>query len=57
MLVGIVSSLDDIANVAHAVRRDRTFGLRVPSAPIAELHELSNDFNGLLDELEGGRPT
>lgn len=52
MLVGIVSSLDDIANVAHAVRRDRTFGLRVPSAPIAELHELSNDFNGLLDELE-----
>ncbi|MDT3252164.1 diguanylate cyclase [Serratia sp. root2] len=52
MLLGIVSSLDDIANVAHAVRRDRTFGLRVPSAPIAELHELSNDFNGLLDELE-----
>lgn len=52
MLVGIVSSLDDIASVAHAVRRDRTFGLRVPSAPIAELHELSNDFNGLLDELE-----
>ncbi|MCS3405790.1 diguanylate cyclase domain-containing protein [Serratia sp. AKBS12] len=52
MLRGIVSSLDDIANVAHAVRRDRTFGLRVPSAPIAELHELSSDFNGLLDELE-----
>ncbi|WP_346826949.1 diguanylate cyclase domain-containing protein [Serratia inhibens] len=52
MLLGIVSSLDDIAKVAHAVRRDRTFGLRVPSAPIAELHELSNDFNGLLDELE-----
>ncbi|QUY49001.1 diguanylate cyclase [Serratia plymuthica] len=52
MLQGIVSSLDDIANVAHAVRRERTFGLRVPSAPIAELHELSNDFNGLLDELE-----
>jgi diguanylate cyclase (GGDEF)-like protein len=52
MLVGIVRSLDDIANVAHAVRRDRAFGLRVPSAPIAELHELSIDFNGLLDELE-----
>ncbi|MFI8415086.1 diguanylate cyclase domain-containing protein [Serratia sp. NPDC078593] len=52
MLRGIVRSLDDIANVAHAVRRDRTFGLRVPSAPIAELHELSSDFNGLLDELE-----
>ncbi|WP_431223811.1 diguanylate cyclase domain-containing protein [Serratia sp. L9] len=52
MLRGIVTSLDDIANVAHAVRRDRTFGLRVPSAPIAELHELSCDFNGLLDELQ-----
>lgn len=52
MLQGIVRSLDDIANVAHAVRRDRAFGLRVPSAPIAELHELSSDFNGLLDELE-----
>ncbi|CAI2454158.1 diguanylate cyclase domain-containing protein [Serratia ficaria] len=52
MLVGIVRSLDDIAKVAHAVRRDRTFGLRVPSAPIAELHELSGDFNDLLDELE-----
>jgi diguanylate cyclase (GGDEF)-like protein len=51
MLRGIVSSLDDIANVAHSVRRNRAFGLRVPSAPIAELHELSNDFNGLLDEL------
>lgn len=52
MLRGIVTSLDDIANVAHAVRRNRTFGLRVPSAPIAELHELSCDFNGLLDELQ-----
>ncbi|RLM15713.1 diguanylate cyclase [Gibbsiella quercinecans] len=52
MLRGIVRSLDDIANVAHAVRSNRTFGLRVPSAPIAELHELSRDFNGLLDELE-----
>ncbi len=52
MLRGIVTSLDDITNVAHTVRRDRTFELRVPSAPIAELHELSCDFNGLLDEIE-----
>ncbi|HGM5491824.1 TPA: diguanylate cyclase [Serratia fonticola] len=51
MLKGIVTSLDDIANVAHTVRRDRSFGLRVPSAPIAELHELSCDFNCLLDEI------
>lgn len=47
-----MTSLDDITNVAHTVRRDRTFELRVPSAPIAELHELSCDFNGLLDEIE-----
>ncbi|MEB6334850.1 diguanylate cyclase domain-containing protein [Serratia rhizosphaerae] len=52
MLHGIVRSLNDIANVAHVVRSDRSFGQRVPSAPIAELHELSNDFNGLLEELE-----
>ncbi len=52
MLVGIVRSLDDIASVAQAVRCDRTFGLRVPSATIAELHELISDFNGLLDEME-----
>ncbi|MGL5388112.1 MAG: diguanylate cyclase domain-containing protein [Enterobacterales bacterium] len=52
MLKGIVTSLDDIANVAHTVRRDRSFDLRVPSAPIAELHELSCDFNCLLDEIE-----
>lgn len=52
MLKGIVTSLDDIANVAHTVRRDRSFSLRVPSAPISELHELSCDFNCLLDEIE-----
>lgn len=52
MLVGIVRSLDDIASVAQAVRCDRTFGLRVPSATIAEIHELIKDFNGLLDEME-----
>jgi len=52
LLRGIVRSLDDIASVAHEVRCDRTFGLRVPSATIAELHELSSDFNGLLDEME-----
>ncbi|WP_025120424.1 MULTISPECIES: diguanylate cyclase domain-containing protein [unclassified Serratia (in: enterobacteria)] len=52
MLTGIVTPLDDITNVAHTVRRDRSFDLRVPSAPIAELHELSCDFNCLLDEIE-----
>lgn len=49
---GIVSTLQNIAAVAHDVRIRRAFSQRVPSAPIAELNKLSNDFNSLLDELQ-----
>ncbi|CNC29486.1 diguanylate cyclase domain-containing protein [Yersinia intermedia] len=52
MLFGIIESLNKITEVAHNVSRHRSFGQRVPSAKIAELNELSNDFNGLLEELE-----
>ncbi|CNH31069.1 diguanylate cyclase domain-containing protein [Yersinia pekkanenii] len=52
MLFGIIESLNRITEVAHNVSRHRSFGQRVPSAKIAELNELSNDFNGLLKELE-----
>lgn len=52
MLLGIVGSLNRITEVAHNVSRHRSFGQRVPSAKVAELNELSNDFNGLLEELE-----
>ncbi|WP_042469455.1 diguanylate cyclase domain-containing protein [Yersinia pestis] len=52
MLLGIVGSLKRITEVAHNVSRHRSFGQRVPSAKVAELNELSNDFNGLLEELE-----
>ncbi|MFA3759566.1 diguanylate cyclase domain-containing protein [Yersinia sp. 2466 StPb PI] len=52
MLFGIIESLNKITEVAHSVSRHRSFGQRVPSAKIAELNELSNDFNGLLEELE-----
>lgn len=52
MLFGIIGSLNQITKVAHNVSRNRSFGQRVPSAKIAELNELSNDFNGLLEELE-----
>ncbi|CNE36835.1 inner membrane protein YfiN [Yersinia mollaretii] len=48
MLFGIIGSLNQITKVAHNVSRNRSFGQRVPSAKIAELNELSNDFNGLL---------
>ncbi|CAM3754561.1 putative diguanylate cyclase YfiN [Pseudomonas reidholzensis] len=48
----IVSPLRSLAQVAHAARRERSFERRVPETHIAELNELGNDFNALLDELE-----
>ncbi|MDF0731594.1 diguanylate cyclase [Pseudomonas entomophila] len=48
----IVRPLRSLASVAHAARRERSFDRRVPEARIAELNELGNDFNALLDELE-----
>lgn len=51
MHAGIVGALQNIACVAHEVRRRRAFSLRVPSSSIAELNKLSGDFNSLLDEL------
>ncbi|CAK9891426.1 MULTISPECIES: diguanylate cyclase domain-containing protein [Pseudomonas] len=52
MFGDIVGPLRSLASVAHAARRERSFDRRVPSAQIAELNELGNDFNALLDELE-----
>ncbi|TPG61985.1 diguanylate cyclase domain-containing protein [Ewingella americana] len=52
MVKRIVGSLQNITDVTHAVSANRTFNLRAPSAPIAELHTLSCDFNSLLTEME-----
>ncbi|RJT44891.1 diguanylate cyclase domain-containing protein [Rahnella woolbedingensis] len=52
MQKGIVDALGHITHVTHEVSANRSFNLRVPSAPIAELHTLSQDFNSLLTELE-----
>ncbi len=49
---GITQPLQNLAMVAHRVRYERRFDARVPSANIAELDELSQDFNELLSELE-----
>lgn len=49
----IVKPLRALAEVAHAVRRERAFHQRVAPTPIAELGELGDDFNALLDEFEG----
>ncbi|WP_416740630.1 diguanylate cyclase domain-containing protein [Pseudomonas sp. NFX71] len=51
-LRGITGPLRSLACVAHAARSDRAFDRRVPPAAIAELDNLGNDFNALLDELE-----
>ncbi|MGC5703472.1 diguanylate cyclase [Pseudomonas sp. NFXW11] len=51
-LRGITGPLRSLADVAHAARRERAFDQRVPPARIAELDNLGNDFNALLDELE-----
>jgi diguanylate cyclase (GGDEF)-like protein len=52
MQKGIVDALGHITHVTHEVSANRSFNLRVPSAPIVELHTLSQDFNSLLTELE-----
>lgn len=51
-LRGITGPLRSLASVAHAARIERAFDQRVPPAAIAELDNLGNDFNALLDELE-----
>lgn len=48
----ITGPLRSLASVAHAARSERAFDRRVPAAAIAELDNLGNDFNALLDELE-----
>jgi diguanylate cyclase (GGDEF)-like protein len=52
LLRNIVAPLRALARVAHAVRRERAFGQRVEPVAIAELNELGDDFNALLDEFE-----
>ena len=48
----IVAPLRALAGVAHAVRRERAFERRVEPTAIAELNQLGDDFNALLDEFE-----
>ncbi|MGE8574860.1 MAG: diguanylate cyclase domain-containing protein, partial [Burkholderia contaminans] len=57
LLRSIVSPLRALAGVAHAVRRERAFAQRVEPAAIAELNQLGDDFNALLDEFEDWQNT
>jgi diguanylate cyclase (GGDEF)-like protein len=57
-LVGsITAPMADLARVAHAVRVDRAFSERLEPAAIAELTQLGDDFNALLDEFEAWQNT
>ena len=51
MHAGISGPLNILADTAHRVRQYRSFGLRAPAANIAELNQLNQDFNALMDEL------
>jgi diguanylate cyclase (GGDEF)-like protein len=49
----VIDPLDHVAEVAHAVRRERAFEKRVPPSGIAEIDRFGQDFNALLAELQG----
>lgn len=48
----ITQPLRNLSHVAHSISIDRTFNQRVPATHIADLNELAEDFNSLLDQLE-----
>ena len=48
----IVSPLNSLAALTHAVRISRNFDRRAPPAKVVEIHQLGEDFNALLTELE-----
>lgn len=48
----ITQPLRNLSQVAHNISVERTFNQRVPATHIADLNELAEDFNALLDQLE-----
>lgn len=49
----VIEPLEDLAETTRAVRAERAFDRRVPAAGIAEIDRFGQDFNALLDELQG----
>jgi len=49
----VIAPLEQVAEVAHAVRTQRAFDHRVPEAGIAEIDQFGHNFNALLAELQG----
>jgi diguanylate cyclase (GGDEF)-like protein len=48
----LVQPLNRLASLTHKARTDRNPGLRAPAAEVREIHELGEDFNALLAEIE-----
>lgn len=48
----IVEPIDRLAALTRSIRSERAYDRRAPPANIAELKELSDDFNAMLDEVQ-----
>lgn len=48
----IVRPLDRLARLTHTAREQRALGVRAPAAEVHEIHELGQDINALLAEIE-----
>lgn len=53
----VIAPLEQVAEVAHAVRTQRAFDHRVPEVGIAEIDQFGHNFNALLAELQGWHAT
>jgi diguanylate cyclase (GGDEF)-like protein len=48
----IVYPLHRLASLTRTARSSRAFGLRAPAAAVAEIHDLGEDFNALIAEIQ-----
>lgn len=48
----IVTPLDTLASLTRTARDSRAYNLRAPPAVVREIHDLGEDFNALLSEIE-----
>ncbi|NBW76868.1 MAG: HAMP domain-containing protein [Sphingomonadaceae bacterium] len=53
----VIEPLEHVAETTRAVRTERAFDRRVPVSGIAEIDRFGQDFNALLDELQGWHVT
>jgi len=48
----IILPLNSLASLTRRARTERALGLRAPAAVVKEIHELGDDFNALLGEIQ-----